>query len=75
MSFSNFTSGDMHSFGGEYLGLIPGTLIVHADKFDGLNLPAEMKTTIRLQKVSCGTDINIVREGVPRPAVLRSGSR
>jgi len=75
MSCANFTSDDMPSFGGEYLELIPGALIVHADKFDGLNLPAEMKTTICLEKVACGADIMIVREGMPGPAVIQSGAR
>jgi len=65
MSFTSLSSGDVHSFGGEYLELIPDTLIVHTDKFDDPNLPGDMKTTIRLQQVSCGTEINIVQEGIP----------
>lgn len=65
MSFTNFSSGNSHSFGGEYLELVPGQKIVHTDKFDDPNLPGEMQTTITLKKVSCGTEVNIVQEGIP----------
>jgi len=65
MSFTNLSTGDAHSFGGEYLELVPDTLIIHTDTFDDPNLPGEMKTTIRLQTVSCGTEISIVQEGIP----------
>ena len=65
MSFTNFTTGHSHSFGGEYLELVPHERIRHTDRFDDPNLPGEMQTTITLKKVSCGTDVNIVQEGVP----------
>jgi uncharacterized protein YndB with AHSA1/START domain len=65
MSFTNFTSGKSHSFGGEYLELVPHERIRHTDKFDDPNLPGEMVTTITLKKVLCGTELNIVQEGVP----------
>jgi uncharacterized protein YndB with AHSA1/START domain len=65
MSFTNFTSGSSHSFGGEYLELTPDERIRHTDKFDDPNLPGEMETTINLNKVSCGTELSIVQEGVP----------
>ena len=65
MSFTNFTSGTSHSFGGEYKELVPGELVRYTDKFDDPNLPGEMKTTITLTKVMVGTELNIVQEGVP----------
>ena len=65
MSFTNFTSGHKHSFGGEYLELVPNERIRHTDQFDDPNLPGEMQTTISLKQVSCGTEINIVQEGIP----------
>ena len=65
MSFHNFTSGNGHSFGGEYLELVPGALIRYTDKFDDANLPGEMRVTVTLKVVSCGTDVSIVQEGVP----------
>ena len=65
MSFTNFTSGHSHSFGGEYLELVAHERIRHTDKFDDPNLPGEMQTTINLTKVSVGTDVSIVQEGVP----------
>jgi len=65
MSFRNFTTGDSHSFGGEYLELIPGKKLVYTDKFDDQNLPGEMKITITLKAVSVGTEVTIVQEGVP----------
>jgi uncharacterized protein YndB with AHSA1/START domain len=65
MSFTNFTSGKSHSFGGEFLELIPNERIRYTDKFDDPNLPGEMQTTVMLKKVSCGTELNIVQEGVP----------
>jgi uncharacterized protein YndB with AHSA1/START domain len=65
MSFTNFTSGMSHSFGGEYLELIPNQRIRHTDRFDDPNLPGEMHTTISLKQVSVGTDITVVQEGVP----------
>src|SRR6266540_1658505 len=65
MSFTNFSTGKSHSFGGEYLELIPQKRILHTDRFDDPNLPGEMQTTITLKQVSVGTDLNIVQEGVP----------
>ena len=65
MSFTNFTSGKSHSFGGEYLELVPNELIRNTDRFDDPNLPGEIQTTITLKQVSVGTELNIVQEGVP----------
>lgn len=65
MSFTNFTTGKSHSFGGEYLELTPNERLVYSDSFDDPNLPGEMRTTITLTKVSVGTELNIVQEGVP----------
>jgi uncharacterized protein YndB with AHSA1/START domain len=65
MSFTNFTTGHSHSFGGEYLELQPNERIVHTDKFDDPNLPGEMRVTITLKKVSVGTELNVVQEGIP----------
>ena len=65
MSFTNFTNGQSHSFGGTYLELVPNKRIVHTDKFDDPNLPGEITVTVDLREVSCGTDLNIVQEGVP----------
>ncbi|HET9580014.1 MAG TPA: SRPBCC family protein [Usitatibacter sp.] len=65
MSFTNFSTGSSHSFGGRYLELVPGERIVHTDEFDDPNLPGAMKTTIVLKKVSCGVDVDITQEGVP----------
>jgi uncharacterized protein YndB with AHSA1/START domain len=65
MSFTNFSSGNKHSFGGTYVELVPGEKIRYTDRFDDPNLPGEMQVTITLKKVSVGTEINIVQEGVP----------
>ena len=65
MSFTNFTSGKSHSFGGEYLELVPNERIRHTDKFDDPNLPGEMVVTVTLNKVLVGTELNIVQEGIP----------
>jgi uncharacterized protein YndB with AHSA1/START domain len=65
MSFRNFRSGNGHSFGGEYLELVPFEKIRYSDRFDDPNLPGEMRVTIELRPVSCGTDLSIVQEGVP----------
>ena len=65
MSFTNFTTGQSHSFGGEYLELIPHERIRYTDRFDDPKVPGEMKVTITLRKVSMGTELNIVQEGVP----------
>lgn len=65
MSFTNFSTGKSHSFGGEYVELIPNQRIRYTDKFDDPNLPGGMMTTITLKPVSCGTDLEIVQEGIP----------
>ena len=65
MSFTNFSTGTSHSFGGEFLELKPHERIRYTDKFDDPNLPGEIQTTINLTKVSVGTELNIVQEGVP----------
>jgi uncharacterized protein YndB with AHSA1/START domain len=65
MSFTNFTSGKSHSFGGEYLELVPNERIRYKDRFDDPNLPGEMQVTVALKRVSFGTDVAIVQEGVP----------
>ncbi|SRR6266568_559242 len=65
MAFTNLTTGKSHSFGGTYLELVPGERIRHTDKFDDPNLPGEMVTTITLKKVSCGTEMHVVQEGIP----------
>ena len=65
MSFTNFTTGSNHSFGGEYVELTPAQSIRYTDKFDDPNLPGSMNVTVTLKKVSCGTEIHITQEGVP----------
>ena len=65
MSFTNFTNGQAHSFGGTYLELLPNEKIRYNDKFDDANLPDEMFVTVSLKPVSCGTDIHIVQSGIP----------
>jgi uncharacterized protein YndB with AHSA1/START domain len=65
MSFTNFTSGQCHSFGGEYLELVPFERIRYTDKFDDPNLPGEILATVSLKPVSCGTELNVVQEGLP----------
>jgi uncharacterized protein YndB with AHSA1/START domain len=65
MSFTNFSTGNSHSFGGEYLELTPNERIRHTDKFDNPNLPGEMHLTVNLKKVSVGTEVHILQEGVP----------
>ena len=65
MSFTNFTTGHSHSFGGEYLELIPNERIRHTDKFDDPNLPGTMQVTISLKRVSTGTELNVIQEGIP----------
>jgi uncharacterized protein YndB with AHSA1/START domain len=65
MSFTNFTTGNGHSFGGEYKELVPSVRIVYTDKFDDPNLPGEMVTTVSLKAVSAGTELNVVQEGIP----------
>jgi len=65
MSFTNFTTGTSHSFGGEYVELLPHERIRYTDKFDDPNLPGVMQVTIAFRKVSVGTELNITQEGVP----------
>jgi uncharacterized protein YndB with AHSA1/START domain len=65
MSFTNFTTGKSHSFGGKYLELKPNELIRYSDQFDDPNLPGEMITTVTIKQVSCGSDVTIVQDGVP----------
>lgn len=65
MSFTNFSTGESHSFGGTYLELVANETIRYTDRFDDPNLPGEMQTTITLKKVSVGTELTIVQEGVP----------
>lgn len=65
MSFTNFSTGHSHSFGGEFLELVPHERIRHTDTFDDPNLPGTMQTTITLKQVFCGTELNIVQEGIP----------
>ena len=65
MSFTNFTTGHSHSFGGKFLELLPNERIRHTDKFDDPNLPGEMQVTVALKKVLTGTEVSIVQEGIP----------
>ena len=65
MSFTNFSTGKSHSFGGKYLELKPNELLRYTDKFDDANLPGEMITTVTLKEVFCGTELNITQEGIP----------
>jgi uncharacterized protein YndB with AHSA1/START domain len=65
MSFTNFTTGKSHSFGGQYLELVPHERLRYTDNFDDPNLPGEIRVTVTLKKVSCGTDVKIEQEGVP----------
>ena len=65
MSFTNFTTGQSHSFGGTYVELLPHERIRYTDKFDDPNLPGEMKVSVTFKKVLCGTELNVVQEGVP----------
>jgi uncharacterized protein YndB with AHSA1/START domain len=65
MAFQNFSAGGSHSFGGEYLELVPGERLRYTDKFDDPNLPGEMTVTVTLRAVACGTELAIVQEGIP----------
>ena len=65
MSFINFSTGNGHSFGGKYLEIKPNEFIKHTDKFDDPNLPGEMITSVWLKKVSCGTELKIIQDGIP----------
>jgi len=72
MSFTNFTTGSSHAFGGEYRELVPGERLRYTDKFDDPNLPGEMQVTVTLKAVSVGTDVTIVQEGVPEVIPLEA---
>ena len=65
MSFTNFTTGQSHAFGGTFLELVPHERIRYTDRFDDPALPGEMQTTVSLKKVSCGTEVAITQEGIP----------
>ena len=65
MSFRNFTTGHSHSFGGEYRELVPNERLHYTDRFDDPNLPGEIHVTVTLKKVSVGTELNVVQEGIP----------
>ena len=65
MTFINFSTGNSHSFGGEYLEIKPNELIKYTDRFDDPNLPGEMTTTVQLKEVSCGTELKVLQEGIP----------
>ena len=65
MSFVNFSTGNSHSFGGEYVEIIPNQLLKYSDRFDDPNLPGEMINTIQLKAVSCGTELTVTQEGIP----------
>jgi len=65
MSFTNFSSGKSHMFGGKFLEMVPSERLSYSDQFDDPNLPGEMKTTITFKKVFCGTEMNVVQEGIP----------
>ena len=65
MSFTNFSTGNTHSFGGRYLELVPGQRLRYTSQFDDAKLPGEMTTTVDLREVSCGTELNVVQEGIP----------
>ena len=65
MSFTNFSTGHGHAFGGEYRELVPNERVRYSDKFDDPNLPGEMETTVVLRQVSCGTELNITQTGIP----------
>lgn len=65
MSFTNFSTGDSHAFGGEFVELVPYERLSYTDRFEDDNLPGEMRTTVSLTAVSCGTELNVVQEGIP----------
>jgi uncharacterized protein YndB with AHSA1/START domain len=65
MAFTNFSTGNGHSFGGTYLELVPNQRLRYSDKFDDANLPGEMETVVELREVSCGTEMTVVQAGIP----------
>ena len=72
MSFTSLATGHSHAFGGKYLELVPNERIVHSDRFDDPNLPGEMQTTVTLKQVSCGTELDVVQEGIPEVIPLEA---
>lgn len=72
MSFTNFSTGHGHSFGGEYRELVPHERIRYSDKFDDPNLPGEITCTVTFREVSCGTEMNVLQEGVPEVIPLEA---
>jgi len=70
MSFRNFSGGNSHSFGGEYLELVPNQLIRYTDKFDDPNLPGVLEVTVKLESVMCGTELSVVQAGIPEAIPL-----
>jgi uncharacterized protein YndB with AHSA1/START domain len=72
MSFTNFTTGHAHAFGGEYLELVPGQRLRYTDRFDDPNLPGVMTSTVSLRAVSCGTELTVVQEGIPEVIPVES---
>jgi len=65
MSFTNFTTGHSHSFGGEYVELIPNQRLRYTDRFDDPNMPGQMQTTVSIKQVSCGVELHVTQEGIP----------
>lgn len=65
MSFTNFSTGTSHAFGGKFIELVPNERLQYTDNFDDPNLPGEIRTTVVLKKVTCGTELNVTQEGVP----------
>ena len=65
MSFTNFSNGQSHSFGGDFVEMIPNERLVYTDKFDDPNMPGEMRTTVTIKEVSVGVELNVVQEGIP----------
>ena len=72
MSFTNFTTGGSHSFGGEFVELVPGERLRYTDQFDDPNLPGKIQVTVTLKAVSCGTELHIVQEGLPEVIPLEA---
>ncbi len=72
MSFTNFTTGNGHSFGGEYIELVPHQRLRYTERFDDPNLPGEMRVTVNLKAVSCGTELTITQEGIPEAIPLEA---
>ena len=70
MSFRNFSTGNSHSFGGDYLELVPHRLIRYTDKFDDPNLPGVLEVTVNLEPVTCGTELSVVQSGIPEAIPL-----